>query len=129
PLPYLGRLRDALEFVIAESGARGDQVEKRATWWLQRLGLEAYADLRHSALSDGYRMRAAIALALVRKPQVLVLDEPIGPLDVKAQVRVLEDLRDIASSPQWPLPIVLSSQHLHEIEPIADRLMFIDGGE
>ncbi len=129
PPAYFGTLRYALELLSAESGYRGREAVERAAWYLNRLGLDAYADHRFRQLSDGYRMRAAIALELVRQPQVLLLDEPIGPLDVKAQEVVLRDLRDIADSETWPLPIVISSQHLHEIEAVADRVVFVRDGQ
>jgi ABC-2 type transport system ATP-binding protein len=129
PYPWPMRLRAALEREAAAFGFKGKQAVERASWWLTRLGLNEYSERPHRKLSDGYRMRAAIAMCMVRQPQVLILDEPFGPLDVKAQEVVLSDLRDIADSERWPLPIVVSSQHLHEIESIADILIFVAGGE
>ncbi len=74
-------------------------------------------------------MRFALARALVSRPKILVLDEPLAHLDIKAQAIVLDDLRRLADSLAYPVSIVISSQHLHEIEQIADRLIFIKNGK
>ncbi len=65
---------------------------------------------------------------VVWRPRILVLDEPIANLDLQAQQLFLQDLRHLASSARHPVSIILSSQQLHEIEAIADRIVFLKNG-
>lgn len=85
------------------------------------LGMEERLDQRWSELSTGYRMRAAIAVALVANPGMLVLDEPLAPLDTRSQQRLLQELRTRAT--QFRTAIIVSSQHIPEIESIADVVL------
>jgi ABC-2 type transport system ATP-binding protein len=93
------------------------------------LGLNCYRDSTWNEISGGYKTRFELARAMVCKPKLLVLDEPLAPLDVFAQKTFLEDLRDLAASRRAPLPMVISSQHLYEIELIASQLIFLRKGE
>jgi ABC-2 type transport system ATP-binding protein len=63
------------------------------------------------------------------KPGLLILDEPLANLDINAQQTILTDLRYLAKSSYHPLGIILSSQQLHEVEKVADTVMFIKKGQ
>jgi ABC-2 type transport system ATP-binding protein len=65
---------------------------------------------------------------LLQKPSLLILDEPLANLDIKAQQTILTDLKFMAKSINHPMGVVLSSQQLHEVEKIADNVMFIKQG-
>jgi len=69
-----------------------------------------------------------LAKALVWKPQLLILDEPLANLDIRTQIVVLNDLQNLAKSLRHPMTVLLSSQHLHEVEAVADRMLFMRGG-
>jgi ABC-type Na+ transport system ATPase subunit NatA len=87
------------------------------------LSLEKYVDRRWEELSGGYRTRAVVAAALVANPGLLVLDEPLAPLDPRAQQKLLQDLRTRASFAGTA--IVISSQHIPEVESIADLMILL----
>lgn len=75
-------------------GRREDR--ERARDWLSVVGLAARADMRVDRLSGGERQRVALARALMRRPAVLLADEPISALDAAsadALLRLLDDLR------------------------------------
>ncbi|MGH8499820.1 MAG: hypothetical protein ACRERV_13605, partial [Methylococcales bacterium] len=79
-------------------------------------------------LSGGYKLRFALARALVWQPNMMILDEPLANLDVNAQLSMLRDIKNLASSVNNPIAVFISSQHLHEIEAIADNLLFLRDG-
>jgi ABC-2 type transport system ATP-binding protein len=70
----------------------------------------------------------SLAKALIWKPSILILDEPLANLDVNAQTLVLNDLKDLAHSFANPICVLISSQHIHEIENIADNIIVLEEG-
>jgi ABC-type multidrug transport system ATPase subunit len=122
------RLLEQLELDAALGGLRGEAAASWARVWLERLGLQAQAQQHWSSMSTGFRMRAAIARALMVRLEVLILDEPIGPLDAATQRRVLMDLQGIAHDRDWPVAVIASSQHLAEVEAVADRVIILSNG-
>ena len=56
------------------------------------------------------------------------MDEPLAPLDIVTQQRFLRDLKDIVTQTRRSLAVIVSSQHLHEIESVSDQIIFLDGG-
>ena len=58
-----------------------------------------------------------------------MLDEPIANLDINTQQKFLSDLKNILKDKEYPTAVVLSSQQLHEIETVADQMIFLKKGE
>jgi ABC-2 type transport system ATP-binding protein len=89
------------------------------------MGLGAVADTRYRRLSGGERQRLGFALALVGRPEVVILDEPTAGMDpeARAQVRsVVAGLRDDG------LAVLLTSHDLADVERLADRIVILDRG-
>ena len=123
-----GSLVHHLEFEAALHGLKGRENERRVSYVIERLKLGDYLGTAWDKLSGGYRFRFALAKALVWRPQMMVLDEPLANLDVNAQLVVLREIKSIAKSVSHPMAIVLSSQHIHEVETISDKLIFLRKG-
>jgi ABC-type multidrug transport system ATPase subunit len=129
PAKWYGRLADNLHLTAASHGLTGRANEDEVEFVLYRLGLDEYRHSTWSEISGGYKMRFELARALVKQPALLVLDEPLAPLDIVTQQLFLQDLRDLADSKRRPLPVIVSSQHLYEIETVADTLLFLEDGK
>jgi len=92
---------------------------------LDLVGLRAVARTRYRRLSGGERQRLGLALALVGRPEVVVLDEPTAGMDPEARAAtraIVTDLRDRG------VAILLTSHDLTDVERLADRICIMDGG-
>lgn len=125
---WYGSLYDNLKFTAANYGVKGELNQLMVDMMIIRFGLWEYRMLNWSELSSGYKMRFELARTFLRKPKILLLDEPLGNLDVKSQQIILEDLKGLAQSPSNPIGIVLSSQQLFEVEKVADKILFLRNG-
>lgn len=126
---WYGSLKDNLKFTLSSYGIPAEENELRTLLMIARLGLWQYQHLDWNALSSGYKMRFELARTLLRQPEILLLDEPLGNLDVLAQQVILEDLKMIANSVNHPIALILSSQQLFEVEKISDKVIFSRNGQ
>ncbi len=125
---WYGMLKDNLHFSASIAGMHDETNETMVEFMLERLNLTQYADLNWNQISSGYRTRFELARILLQKPQLLILDEPLANLDIKAQQTILTDLRYMTAWRNHPMGIVLSSQQLHEVEKVAHSVMMIKNG-
>lgn len=125
---WYGLLKDNLHFSAAIAGVHGKKNELMVAFMLERLNLSRYANLTWNQISSGYRTRFEIARILLQKPRLLILDEPLANLDINAQQTILTDLIFMAKAAHNPMGIILSSQQLHEVEKVADTVIFIKNG-
>lgn len=125
---WYGTLVQNLRFTAAVHGITGAANADRVDYTLHRLGLTRFRDLTWTQLSSGYKLRCELARMVVWRPRLLVLDEPIANLDLQAQQLFLQDLKHLAASRRDPISVILSSQQLHEIEAVADNLVFLKQG-
>ena len=92
---------------------------------LALVGLEAVAGTRYRRLSGGERQRLGLALALVGRPEVLVLDEPTAGMDPQGRARTRAI---IAEQRAAGVAILLTSHELGDVERLADRVVVLRGG-
>ncbi|MEM9888924.1 MAG: ATP-binding cassette domain-containing protein, partial [Bacteroidota bacterium] len=93
-----GTLLENLKYEAAIHGIKGEDNRKAVEYIIQRLGLAEHIEKSWQQLSGGYKLRFALAKALVWKPQLLILDEPLANLDIRTQIVVLNDLQNLAKS-------------------------------
>ncbi|KRD43683.1 ABC transporter ATP-binding protein [Cellulomonas sp. Root930] len=92
---------------------------------LARFGLEDLSGRQTGGLSGGQKRRLAVALALVGRPRLVLLDEPTTGLDVEARHTLWEALRDYHAD---GATVLLTSHYLEEIEALAERVVVIGEG-
>ena len=92
--PHLS-LFDNVAFGLRRKGVDKTQVKGRVEEMLRLVGLEGLGRRRPRQLSGGQQQRVALARALVNRPQVLLLDEPLGALDLKLRKQMQLELKAI----------------------------------
>ncbi|MEU0336105.1 ATP-binding cassette domain-containing protein [Streptomyces sp. NPDC006193] len=97
----------------------------RADELLERFGLAEAADRKASAYSGGMRRRLDLAASLVRRPDVLFLDEPTTGLDPAGRARVWQAVRDLKED---GTTVLLTTQYLDEADRLADSIALMDRG-
>src|SRR5262249_35908893 len=93
---------------------------------LHRFGLSGLADRYPRQLSGGQQQRVALARVLVRKPRLLLLDEPLSALDDPTREQVRYELRQLMVG--LGVPVVLVTHDRREAATLADHLIVLDGG-
>ena len=124
-----GNLLNNLQFTLSCHHIKGEENWLLAQVMLARLGLWKYRDLEWRQLSSGYKMRFELARNLIRRPKVLLLDEPLANLDIMAQQIILEDLKFLSQSVRHPFGVILSSQQLYEVEKVSTEVIFLEQGK
>lgn len=92
---------------------------------LERFGLTGLARRQTGGLSGGQKRRLAVALALVGRPRLVLLDEPTTGLDVEARHILWQALRDYHAD---GATVVLTSHYLEEVEALARRVVVVGRG-
>jgi ABC-2 type transport system ATP-binding protein len=118
------RVHDYLVFAARLRGVSGADAGKRASEAEELTQLGGVKGDPISTLSHGYKQRVGIAQAIVHRPQLLVLDEPISGLD---PVQIVE-MRNLLKGLKEKHTILLSSHILSEISETCDRILVIKEG-
>ncbi|PRY85501.1 ATP-binding cassette domain-containing protein [Mongoliibacter ruber] len=94
---------------------------------LGMVGLLSLQDKKPGLLSGGQKQRVALARALVRKPQLLLLDEPLSALDTAMRNKLQDDILQLHA--ELGLTTVLISHDYHEVKKMSDRVLVIEEGQ
>lgn len=125
PLLTIGRQID--ECITAHHRCSSREARRRTCAMLERLHLESRAATQYPhEMSGGMRQRAAIAMALINEPRLLVADEPTTALDVRTQARVLEELEALRQS--TGVATVFISHDLRLVARMASRIAVMKDG-
>ena len=121
--PYL-TARENLEYYRRQRGIAGRDVVEDA---LQQVGLANTGRKKFKTFSLGMKQRLGLALALMDRPELLLLDEPINGLDPEGIVEFRNLLLEL--NRQYHTPILISSHILSELQNLATRYGFLDKGK
>jgi sodium transport system ATP-binding protein len=117
--------REQVEYFGALRGLRGARLRARVSDLLAQLGLADRADSPTGTLSEGQRMKVALACALVHEPANLILDEPTSGLDVMSTRALHDVLRTLRGAGAC---ILFSSHVMHEVAALCDRVVMLAHG-
>ena len=123
--PHLS-VRENVAFGLRRKGVDKPEVERRVREELERVGLATQANRRPAQLSGGMQQRVALARALVNLPRVLLLDEPLGALDLKLRKGLQVELKKIQR--EVGITFVYVTHDQEEALTMSDRIAVMNNG-
>ena len=104
------------------SRARRERVDEM----LAAVGARRYADARVGELSGGEQQRVMIAHALISRPRLLLLDEPLANLDISSEQGIVSVLARLARAEG--IAVLLSAHDMNPLMPVMDRIVYVAAG-
>jgi spermidine/putrescine transport system ATP-binding protein len=123
--PHLS-VRDNVAFGLKRKKVPKEEIGRRVSAELERVGLAAEASRRPAQLSGGQQQRVALARALVNLPKVLLLDEPLGALDLKLRKGLQVELKRIQR--EVGITFVYVTHDQEEALTMSDRIAVMHRG-
>jgi zinc/manganese transport system ATP-binding protein len=93
---------------------------------LRAVGAAAFADARVGTLSGGEQQRVMIAHALISKPRLLLLDEPLANLDLRSEQEIVSLLARV--SKERRVAVLISAHEINPLLPVMDRVVYMAAG-
>ena len=119
-------IRDNVAYALMVRKVARSEREKRADELLAQVELPGVGDRRPAQLSGGQRQRVALARALINQPQVLLLDEPLGALDLKLREQMQSELK--ALQRRLGITFLFITHDQHEALSMSDRIGVFNQG-
>jgi putative spermidine/putrescine transport system ATP-binding protein len=116
-----------IEYGLKVKGVAKQECTSRALEALRQVRLEGYGERKPSQLSGGQRQRVALARALVNRPSVLLLDEPLGALDLKLREQMQIELKELQRAVGITFIFVTHDQE--EALTMSDRIAVFNNGK
>ena len=123
--PHLS-VEENIAFGLKREGLPKEQIAQRVADMLQLVQLQAYAKRKPQQLSGGQQQRVALARSLAKKPQLLLLDEPLGALDKKLREQTQFELVNIIES--VGVTVVMVTHDQEEAMTMASRIAVMSEG-
>mgnify|MGYP005901512977 CR=1 FL=1 len=125
--PHLTVLQNLIEAPCRVLGLSKDQAIARAEKLLERLRLKPYSDRYPLHLSGGQQQRVAIARSLVNEPEILLLDEPLGALDLKLRKEMQLELKRLQR--EMNITFIYVTHDQEEALTMSDTVVVMNGGK
>jgi putative spermidine/putrescine transport system ATP-binding protein len=116
-----------IEYGLRVKGIGKRERHEQAKVVLQQVRLEGYENRKPNQLSGGQRQRVALARALVNRPAVLLLDEPLGALDLKLREQMQIELKELQR--QVGITFIFVTHDQEEALTMSDRVAVFDRGK
>jgi spermidine/putrescine transport system ATP-binding protein len=124
--PHMTALENVM-FGLEMEGVKKAEAQKRAKEALELVRLPQAADRRPRQLSGGMQQRVALARAIVKRPAVLLLDEPLSALDLKLREAMRYELKDMQKT--LGITFIFVTHDQEEAMTMADRIAVMDRGK
>ncbi|MBQ1714782.1 MAG: ABC transporter ATP-binding protein [Firmicutes bacterium] len=118
---------DNMAFPLKMKKVPKEELRERVEAVAAQLGLTEYLDRRPKALSGGERQRVAMGRAIIRKPKVYLMDEPLSNLDAKLRMKLRTELAEIKETLATTMIYVTHDQT--EAMTLADKIVVMKDGE
>ena len=118
--------RENLNFFGKLYGLAGADLRDRVAEMLEAVGLTDRADDRAGTFSGGMKRRLNLAVAVVHRPQVLLLDEPTTGVDPQSRNHIFERVKALNAA---GLTVVYTSHYMEEVQTLCTRIAILDGGQ
>jgi putative spermidine/putrescine transport system ATP-binding protein len=115
-----------VEYGLRVAGIKRDARRERANAALAMVRLEGFSERRPAQLSGGQRQRVALARAIVNEPSVLLLDEPLGALDLKLRQEMQTELKSIQR--RIGITFIYVTHDQEEAMAMSDRIAIMNQG-
>jgi putative spermidine/putrescine transport system ATP-binding protein len=115
-----------VEYGLRVAGTAKEERERRRGEALEMVRLSGYEDRKPGALSGGQRQRVALARAIVNRPRVLLLDEPLGALDLKLREQMQVELKQIQG--EVGITFIYVTHDQDEALTMSDRVAVFNAG-
>ena len=119
-------VRENMGFALKIAGVPKEEINKRVEEAAKILDLEPYLDRKPKAMSGGQRQRVAMGRAIVRKPQVFLMDEPLSNLDAKLRVQTRTQIASLQR--ELGVTTVYVTHDQTEALTMGDRIAGLAGG-
>ena len=116
-----------LRFVGGLWGMRPEDIRDRGAYWMDRFSLSAWSGEPIESYSHGMRQRILLCSALIHRPRLLIMDEPMVGLDPRGAAQLKRVVRELAE--QDKITVLLSTHTLDVVEQVCDALAIIDKGQ
>jgi spermidine/putrescine transport system ATP-binding protein len=118
---------DNVAFGLRRSGVKGEELNTRVTEACEMVQLSGFEKRKPTMLSGGQQQRVALARALVNRPKVLLLDEPLGALDLKLRKELQLELRTLQH--EVGITFVYVTHDQEEALTMSDRIAVMNEGK
>jgi len=113
-------------FGLRRRGVKGDEIRSRVTEMLELVELPGYENRKPTQISGGQAQRVALARALINRPAVLLLDEPLGALDLKLRKQMQVELKRIQQ--EVGITFIYVTHDQEEAMTMSDRIAVMNRG-
>jgi len=117
---------DNIAFGLKMKKIDKNTIKERVTEMLELVQLSGYENRKQDQLSGGQKQRVAIARALINKPKVLLLDEPLGALDLKLRKQMQFELKNLQK--KLGITFIYVTHDQEEAITMSDRIAIMNGG-